>query len=96
MQIHIALIPCVGAGGGGSSGGGRTAKCKRFPQKICQDPPTPPHIFICKSSLVEIKEFRLDLCQAMRASSCEMQISFASELCQLQTTPGVTKKVWIP
>lgn len=32
---------CVsgGGGGGGSSGGGRIAKCKRFPQKICQDPP---------------------------------------------------------
>lgn len=45
-------------------------------QKISsKDLPGSPPIFICKSSLVEIKEFRLDLCQAMRASSCEMQIS---------------------
>lgn len=56
-------------------------------------------IFICKSSLEEIKKFHLDLCQAMRVSSCEIQIYFyffASELCQLQTTSGVTNKVWIP
>ena len=57
-------------------------------------------IFICKSSLMDIKEFHLDLCQTMHLSSCEMQIYLFIflhlSLCQLQMTPGATKKVWIP
>lgn len=58
-------------------------------------------IFNCKSSLEDIRGSHLDLCQALRVASCEMQIPpgphpLASELCQLQMTAGVTNKVWIP
>lgn len=71
MQIHTAqarhcnFLPCGGAGTGAQQ------NAKDFLKRFGRIP-----IFICKSSLVEIKEFHLDLCQAMQASSCEMQIFF--------------------
>lgn len=81
MEIHTATHSLARHGGGGVGS----------------------PILICKSSLEDIRGSHLDVCQAMQAASCEMQIFFplfffflASELCQLQTTAGVTNKVWIP
>ena len=59
-------------GGRGLGRGGTLQNAKDFLKRFARIPP----IFICKSSLTEIKEFHLDLCQAMQASSCEMQIFF--------------------
>lgn len=94
MQIHIAqarhcnFLPC---GGGGT---GALQNAKDFLKRFGRIP-----IFICKSSLVEIKEFHLDLCQVMHVSSCEMQIFFFFfSIGALPTTNDFwrTKKVWIP
>lgn len=69
-------------------------ECKRFPQKIHQN----PHLYLQVISQRN-QRISLDLCQALQVCSCRLQFCFcffALKTCQLQTTPGVLKKVWIP
>lgn len=61
---HCNLLPW------GRRGLGDTAKCKRFPQKICQN----PHLYL---RVISYGYHRISLgFVSMQPSSCEMQICF--------------------
>lgn len=92
LQFH----PFEG-GGGRVVGvvGENTAKCKGFPEKTSQN----PHLYL---QVISGENQRISLGCVSSGASASMRNAdyfiylFALEGCQLQTTSGATKKVWLP
>ena len=80
-------------GGRGLGRGGTLQNAKDFLKRFARIPPSLSASHLSQKS----KSFTwicVKRCKRLHVK-CRF-FFFASELCQLQTTPGVTKKVWIP